>query len=125
MKIKQLIGKFVVAKLPPKHQLPDWVDISQPFCSVTHTEDEISIVLPQARVPKKIECENDMVCFKIFGPLHFSLTGILAALISPLAEKKIPVFTLATYETDYIFIHERYVDSARRVLIEERHEFVD
>lgn len=124
MEIKQLTGKFAVAKLPPKNKLPDWVDFSESFCSVTHTEDEISIVLPQAQVPGNLKCEKDMICFKIIGPLDFSLNGILAALISPLAKAKIPIFTIATYETDYILIHERYVDSARKVLMDERHVFV-
>lgn len=125
MKIRQLAGKFAVATLPPKNKLPDWVDFSESFCSVTFTEDEISIVLPQARVPGNLACEKELLCFKVIGPLDFSLTGILSAIVSPLAKAKIPVFTLATYETDYIFIHERYVDSAREILIEEGHEFVE
>ncbi len=125
MKIKQLTGKFAVVKLSPKNKLPDWVDFSESFCSVTHTEDEISIVLPQERVPKYLECEEDMLCFKVIGPLAFSLTGILSELISPLAEVQIPVFTIATYETDYIFIHERFTDSVRAIWIKHEHEFVD
>ena len=125
MKLKRLSGEYAVVKLPPHSQLPGWVNFGGVFSSITHTEDEISIVMQQSRVPENIECERDMVCFKVVGPLDFSLTGILANLIAPLANAQIPIFLIATYETDYIFIHERHAGSARNILIENGHEFVE
>lgn len=107
----------------PGSQLPDWVDFSDSFSSVTRTEDEFSVVVGQSRVPENVECEKNLICLKVLGPLDFSLTGILASLISPLAEAQIPVFTIATYETDYIFIHETYIKSARQILVENGYDF--
>ena len=38
------------------------------------------------------------------GPLEVSLTGILSSLLVPLANLKISVFTISTYDTDYIIL---------------------
>jgi hypothetical protein len=38
--------------------------------------------------------------------LDFSLTGIIATLTAPLAAAKISVFTVATFDTDYLLVRE-------------------
>ena len=43
---------------------------------------------------------------KVAGPLDFSQTGVIAALAVPLAEAKIPIFVLSTFDTDYILVKE-------------------
>ncbi|HSC46949.1 MAG TPA: ACT domain-containing protein, partial [Gammaproteobacteria bacterium] len=54
--------------------------------------------------------------FKVQGPLDFSLTGVIASLVQPLAEAKISVFTIATYDTDYILVQEPDLAAAQRQL---------
>ena len=38
------------------------------------------------------------------GPLDFSLTGVLATLLQPLAEAEISVFTISTFDTDWVLV---------------------
>ena len=56
------------------------------------------------------------------GPLDFSLTGVLAALASPLALHGISIFTLSTYDTDYVLVKEQQVENAIRLLREGGYE---
>lgn len=49
---------------------------------------------------------------KVEGPLDFSLTGILSSLLNPLAVAGIAVFTVSTYDTDYLMIKEDKLEMA-------------
>ena len=85
------------------------------FFSVTKTQDEISII---SQVPlssttttnnnddsiSQSKIEGPWALYRVAGQLDFSLTGIMARLVSPLAVAGISVFTLSTYDTDYILI---------------------
>ena len=47
------------------------------------------------------------------GPLDFALTGVLYALLAPLAEAEISVFTISTYDTDWILVPADRADRGR------------
>jgi uncharacterized protein len=38
------------------------------------------------------------------GPLDPGLTGVLSALLEPLAEAEVPVFTISTFDTDWVLV---------------------
>ncbi len=86
-------------KLAPDASLPT----TEFFCAI-RTEQELSLVTDDALVPEGVECERGWTALKVEGPLDFALTGILAALAMPLAEAKIPIFALSTFDTDYILV---------------------
>jgi len=48
--------------------------------------------------------------------LDFSLIGVLSKLSSLLAENKIGIFVVSTYNTDYIFVKAENYDRAMKVL---------
>ena len=50
------------------------------------------------------------------GPLDFSLTGVMSALLAPLAEAGVSVFALATFDTDYLLIRAAQLDLAVETL---------
>ena len=54
--------------------------------------------------------------FRIQGVLDFSLIGILAKLSAVLAEQKIGIFAVSTYNTDYILVKEESFDRAINAL---------
>ncbi|GEA14854.1 MAG: uncharacterized protein PWR22_2160 [Moorella sp. (in: firmicutes)] len=58
---------------------------------------------------------------KIEGPLDFSLTGILASLVTPLAKAGISIFAISTYDTDYLLVKEEQLGLAIRVLKQSGH----
>jgi uncharacterized protein len=61
-------------------------------------------------------------CFAVAGPLPFSATGIVAALVAPLAEARIPVFVVATFDTDYLLVPGSRVDEASDALVRVGHD---
>ncbi len=38
------------------------------------------------------------------GPIPLQMTGVLAALATPLAEADVPIFAVSTFDTDYLLI---------------------
>ena len=62
-----------------------------PFLSVTRTDEEVSVVIPQEAVEADWQAEGDWRALKVSGPLDFNLTGVLAALAQPLAGAGIPM----------------------------------
>lgn len=97
----------------PLQELPQF---DSGFYSVTRTADETSLVCSEELIPASIPSEKNFRIFKVEGPLEFGLTGILASLLKPLADAGIPVFTLSTYDTDYLMIKEENLKRAVRVL---------
>jgi hypothetical protein len=86
------------------------------FVSVARTTDELSVVCPSGSVPDKVESQQGFKVLKIEGPLDFSLTGILLAVAGPLADAGIPIFTLSTYDTDYVLVHRNDPQHAVSIL---------
>ena len=59
-----------------------------------------------------------VTAFRIEGILDFSLAGILARAADILANAKIPIFAVSTYNTDYILIKNEFFQKALDVLKE-------
>jgi hypothetical protein len=53
--------------------------------------------------------------------VDFSLTGILAVVINPLSEAKIPILAISTYDTDYVFVREDSLPQVVAILSKEGH----
>ena len=54
--------------------------------------------------------------FRVEGIVDFSLTGILSRLSSALAEARIGVFAVSTFNTDYILVRTADFDRTREPL---------
>ena len=54
--------------------------------------------------------------FEVEGPLDHAMTGVLASLATPLAEAGVPIFALATYDTDYVLVPAARVADAAAAL---------
>ena len=86
------------------------------FISITRTAEELSIVCPADQAPQNAKCESPWTCFKLEGPFPFSLTGVLASFLDPLAERGIPIFAVSTFDTDYILVKEEHAATALETL---------
>lgn len=102
---------LAVVRLGPGSDIPAWATASTLF-SVTATRTETSIVCHAATVPTKARSEGPFVAFEVAGPLDFALTGVLSSLLAPLADAGISVFTVSTYDTDWILVHADAADAA-------------
>ena len=89
------------------------------FLFVGKTDNEISLVCPKEITPKNCICvERGFRGLRIKGTLDFSLIGILADISRILAEEKIGIFVISTYDTDYIFVKEHHLEKAITALKE-------
>jgi uncharacterized protein len=115
MRLSVLPDRFAICRLPPEDSLPDWA-LRGSFFTVTRTGDELSIVCQQDQVPAGVKVECDWRCLKLHGPIPFATTGVIAALTRPLAEAKISVSAIATYDTDYLLVKADTLEPAIQAL---------
>lgn len=111
-----LPDRFGVCRLDSGAPLPDWLEQSSSFFSVTGTADETSLVCREDLIPGSYISEKGFRILKVEGPLDFSLTGILSSLLTPLASGGISVFAVSTYDTDYILVKEEILEQAIDIL---------
>jgi hypothetical protein len=116
-----LPGLYAVGRLPTSAPIPDWA-VGDWFFSITRTADELSILCPQDHVPDGVKCEPGWRCLQVAGPLGFSLTGVLASLLAPLAEAKISIFAVSTYDTDYVLVKADSFKEAINALLAAGHD---
>jgi len=110
-----LDGYYTIHRFPADSTLPVEVWESS-FLSITKTEDELSIVCDASIVLDTEVNESGWSCIKVLGPLDFALTGILAKLSGVLAEARISIFAISTYDTDYILVQSEKLELAVKVL---------
>jgi hypothetical protein len=113
MELCLLSGGYTVARYPagadPEIFPPK--DRSD-FLSVTWTEEECSVVCKTSDVPSGFEIVSDgWAVLKIVGVLDFGLVGVLASIITPLGRAGVSVFTISTYNTDYVLVKAESLDS--------------
>jgi len=120
LSLSLLPGRLAVCRLGPNEAIPQWV-FSTSFWSVTRTDEEFSLILPEKVVPSSWKAEKGWRCLKVVGPLDFSLTGVLSSLSTPLAEAGVPILAISTYDTDYLLVRSGDVDRAKEILIEHGH----
>jgi hypothetical protein len=107
---------YAVCRLDPGTPLPSGLDAGKGVVSVTWTEDEISIICPASQAPTTGTVNAPWRCFQVTGPLDLALTGIVAALVTPLAEARVNVFVFSTYETDYVLVPAVRLEEAQAAL---------
>ena len=106
MNLRLLPGVFAVCRLPPDAPAP------ADFWSATRTEDELSVICTEDAIPAGAVVQHGWRGLQVVGPLDFALTGVAAALTTPLAEAQVSVLPIATYDTDYLFVREETLPRA-------------
>jgi hypothetical protein len=117
-------GTYAVCRLNPQDATGQWTG-SRGFVSVTRTGDELSVVCLQDDAPAGAAVERGYRLLKIEGPLSFSLTGVLASLVSPLADEQISVLAISTYETDYLLVRSDELTHTVDTLTRAGHRIAD
>jgi hypothetical protein len=113
--LRFLQGRFGICRLDPGEAVPVWA-MRGGFYSVTRTGDELSVVCDEASVPDGVTCADGYAALMVQGPLDFSLIGILSSISAALAEAKVSIFALSTYDTDYILMKESDKTAAAEAL---------
>lgn len=115
--LRLLDGELAILQLPHDAAVPSWLSLTAlPLVSVTHTADELSIVYPSNEAPVGIACKAGWRAFRVEGKLDFSAVGILSSIATPLAGAGISIFSISTFDTDYVLVHAEVLEKARAVL---------
>ena len=98
----------------------DTIDLKDDFFFIGKTDEEISLVCKTESVPSHTTHREDgWKGFRIEGELDFSLIGILSKISTILANHKIGIFVISTYNTDYVLVKKENFEQALHVLEQE------
>lgn len=109
MVLKKIDAEFSVCKVKDYSE----VNLEVPFCFTGKTDEENSLVCRIEDVPSNtIERDDGWQAFRIEGVLDFSLIGILSKIATILADNKIGIFAISTYNTDYVLTKSENFEKA-------------
>ncbi|WP_026792889.1 ACT domain-containing protein [Pleomorphomonas oryzae] len=123
VRLKPLAGSYAISQLASSAQIPAWAD-GDGFVSISRTEDELSIVCLEDRVPLGIRTDGGWSAFKLEGPFAFDETGVLLSVIEPLSANGIGIFAVSTFDTDYLLVKTADATKACALLGAAGHSFV-
>jgi len=121
--LKLLEETFAIHSLASDVDIPKAV-FNAPIFFIAKTYEETSIVLPQAISIPSDEVEKDWQALEVVGPLDFTLTGILSKISTILANEKISIFAISTFDTDYILVKSKNVSLATAALISNDYQII-
>ena len=113
--LRLLNQHFAIHSLSENATIPTEV-FSASIFFIAKTFDEISIVLPQHIAIASDEVELNWQALEVVGPLDFTLTGILSNISTVLANEKISIFAISTFDTDYILVKDDSINAAIEAL---------
>lgn len=122
MKIKKIPYDFSICKVTDYSK----VNIAAEYCFTGKTDEENSLVCLTEGVPANtLERDDGWMAFRIQGVLDFSLVGILSEITEILAEDKIGIFAISTFNTDYILTKKENYQKALDLLDAEGYKILE
>ena len=113
--LRLLDDTFAIHSLPVESSIPEVVFKASVYF-IAKTFEEVSIVIPQDIELASEAVESNWRALEVVGPLDFSLTGILSNISAVLANEKISIFAISTFDTDYILVKNNTLDAATTAL---------
>jgi hypothetical protein len=125
MKLRLLPGTYAVSRLGPGAPAPAGPR-GEGFWSLTAIGEERSLVCLQEHAPVANGDGTTVVpgwrILEVAGPLDLGMIGVLAALASALSEASVPIFPIATHDTDWILVPGALLPAALEALRAAEHE---
>ena len=115
LELSLLPERYAISRLGAESRIPEWATQGS-FFSVTRTGDELSVVTEVSLVPVGVQSQPGWRVLKVHGPFVLTEIGVLAALASPLAEGKISLFAVSTFDTDYLLVASESLAAATAAL---------
>jgi hypothetical protein len=113
-------GDYAISRLAPDAADPIWARDS-PVSVIARTADELSVLCSSESVPAGTQCEPGWKLFKFQGPFAFTQTGILAAVLAPLAQAQVGILAVSTFDTDYVLVKDTNLGRAQEALVAAGH----
>lgn len=120
-RLKLLPESIAICQLDPAAAIPEWVWASR-FLTLTRTADELSILCDADLVPADVRHEGGWRALKMEGPFEFTQIGVLASVLNPLADAQVSILSIATFDTDYVFVAEPDLPAALAALAAAGHQ---
>ncbi len=121
MELKNIDHDFTVCNVDSEDKLVT----GKEFYFTGKTDEEISVVCITADTPAETtERDDGWIAFRIQDVMDFSLIGILSKISTILAENKIGIFAVSTFNTDYILVKEENYEKALQVLADAGYQIV-
>ena len=122
MEIKKIDEEFSVCQV----EAYTYANLDSDYCFLGKTDEEKSLVCPVSEVPANVIKRDDgWMAFRIQGVLDFSLVGILSEITGILAEDKIGIFAISTFNTDYILTKKEDYQKALDLLDAEGYKILE
>ncbi len=123
IRLSLLPVSLAVCQLPSQATVPTWLK-SDDLLAVIRTKEELTIVCDAECVPAGVVVEAGWRCWKVQGPLDFSLVGVLAGLANALAQAGVSIFVVSTYATDYILVKNSNLSRSREALMQKGYQIL-
>ena len=107
-----LAAPLALCRLPPGDAIPEWTAHAHTFLTISRTPTELSIVADESAVPADVEAQRGFRALRVEGPLPLDLIGNNATHAKPQAAAKVPIFPIATYDTDYVLVAGNHFERA-------------
>ncbi len=115
--------QFAIHSLSESAVIPAEV-FSASIFFIAKTFEEVSIVLPQNIAISSDEVERNWQALEVVGPLAFTMTGILSNISTVLANEKISIFAISTFDTDYILVKQECIQLAIEALRSNQYQVI-
>lgn len=114
--LRVLPETFAIVRLDATDGMPAWWADGASFASVTRRGKELSIVCAEEAVPQNALADRGWRGLELVGTQDLAETGVLASLAWPLADARVPLFALATYDTDVVLVPGARLEDATEAL---------
>ena len=123
LKLQLLDEKFAICKMPQFAEIPS-VFTKGELCFVMRTEEDLTIISPEFMAQNNVQQQAGYRCIRTSGEMPTDAVGIIDSLSRPLADAKICVFVVSTFNILYLFMMEEFLVNATQALQKAGHEFV-
>lgn len=115
LELQPLPDTVSICRLDPGAPLPDEPPGASLWAAV-RTATELSLVVPDGAEPPGAKTDPGWRVLRVVEAHSLEVTGVTASLAAPLAEIGIPIFTLATFDTDHLLVQiDRFEEAIARL----------
>lgn len=114
-KLRLKADRLAIGRVDAREAFPAWLP-PEGFLALIQIDNELTLVCSESIVPREIQAEKGWRALQVDGQLDFSLVGVLAGIIEPLASAGVSVFALSTFTTDLVLVKEELLETAVHVL---------
>lgn len=120
MRLEPLDGEQAICRLEPGAAVPAWT--RGELVATVRSGAELTVVCDGGAVPDDVRADRGWRALRVAGPLDLALTGVLAAILAPLAAAEVPIFAVSSFDTDYVLVPAARLEQAIAALRAAGHE---